>query len=107
MAPDREQQLMLRGGQPRLSRLLLAPAQKPAKTGPQLQEVLEVSLIEAHLAAAGRCADPSGRVQVQSLVAPSAAPPPRNVGRSGPGWAAHFRDPPGSGVLAHQRWDRS
>jgi hypothetical protein len=49
MTPDRQQQLVLRGGQAGRPGLLLAPAQESTQTGPQLEQVREVSLIERHV----------------------------------------------------------
>jgi hypothetical protein len=44
VATDREQELVLRRGQSRGNRLLLAPLQEPPKPGAELEEALKVSV---------------------------------------------------------------
>jgi tellurite resistance protein TehA-like permease len=46
---DRQQELVLGGGQSGLLRPLLAPPHEPAQAGPELQELLEVSLSQPHI----------------------------------------------------------
>src|ERR1700747_714770 len=49
MSPDGEQQLVLGGRQAGGLRLLLAPTEEAAQTGPQLEQVGEVRLLERHV----------------------------------------------------------
>ena len=48
MPPDGQQQLVLRRGQPGPLRLLLAPADEAAQSGPQRQQILVVGISQDH-----------------------------------------------------------
>ena len=50
MTSDRKQQLVLGGSQPGRFGLFLAPAQEPPQPGAKVEEVLEIRLIETHIA---------------------------------------------------------
>jgi hypothetical protein len=49
VALDRQQQLVLGGGQSRCLRSLFAPTQETAQAGAQFQQLLEVSLLQVHI----------------------------------------------------------